>query len=183
MLAQDMINLRNTLDANDVLFCYSGLVTEDVLTGIGLGLKLKLEREDTSKKVARALFSIFVEQVQNIIRYSIERDEPPPESDKEIGYGVLAVGNREDRYFVSCANMIALQDVQRLSRALKNIQSMSHDEIKAAYKKTLKGEVPEGSKGAGVGFLDIAMRATHGFEFDFLDVNDQHAYFCLKAYA
>ncbi len=184
MLAEDMYGLRRTLEANDVIFCYSGLITEEVLSGIGVGLKRKLEKEDANKKTARALFSIFVEQVQNVIRYSAERDEGVPDPRADMGYGVLAVGNSKGRYFVSCANLVHRHDVERLNGWLTEITRMSRDEIKHAYKNKLKAEECDSTKGAGVGFLDIAWRASKGFDFGFLDI-DRHpdsAYFCLKAY-
>ena len=52
---------------------------------------------------------------------------------------------------------------------------------RALYREALCGETPEGSKGAGVGFIDIARRAEHGFEFDIMAVDDKRSYFCLKA--
>ena len=59
---------------------------------------------------------------------------------------------------------------------------MSKDELKARYKKILRGETPEGSKGAGVGLIDIARRSRHGFEFDFAEMDEGLKYFALKAY-
>ena len=52
---------------------------------------------------------------------------------------------------------------------------------RALYRETLCGETPEGSKGVGVGFIDIARRAGHGFEFDIMAVDAKRSYFCLKA--
>lgn len=101
---------------------------------------------------------------------------------KELRYGVLTVGKKDNKYFVSCSNLIAQNDVERLNKNLGNIQSMDAQDLKTLYKKTLKGDTPEGSKGAGVGFIDIARKASHGFEFDFAPVDKDHSYFCLKAY-
>ena len=54
--------------------------------------------------------------------------------------------------------------------------------MRRLYKEILRGNEPEGSKGAGVGFIDIAKRATNGIEFDFTEFDDQFSYFTLKAY-
>ncbi|WP_211563249.1 SiaB family protein kinase [Magnetovibrio blakemorei] len=87
----------------------------------------------------------------------------------------MVVGKKDGKYFVSCANLIAQNDVDRLSGSLSNIQHLAADGLKALYKETLKGDTPEGSKGAGVGFIDIARKASHGFEFDFANVDDNHS--------
>jgi hypothetical protein len=185
MIAMEMLAFRETLTKQGILFCYSGYMTEEVLSGIGNTLKHKLALENTDKKVARGVFSMFVEQVQNVIRYSAEVepiDQEPDNDGVELRYGLLTVGQLDGRHFVACANMVPSQDVERLRGNLTKIQNMDQEELKAKYKEILRGETPEGSKGAGVGFVDIARRATHGFEFDFTDVNSEYAYFSLKAY-
>ena len=182
MLAQQMYQFRDQLAAKGIIFCYSGYMTEEVLTGIGGALKTKLTLEQEEKGRARTLFAIFVEQVQNVVRYSAEKESAEGEDAKELRYGVLTVGKKDGKYFVSCSNMIARNDMDRLQKNLGNIQNMGAQDLKSLYKETLKGDTPEGSKGAGVGFIDIARKASHGFEFDFFPIDAAHAYFCLKAY-
>ncbi len=50
---------------------------------------------------------------------------------------------------------------------------MSKDELKALYKEQLRAEPEEGSKGAGLGFMEIARRASKPIEFDFADVRQR----------
>lgn len=47
------------------------------------------------------------------------------------------------------------------------LRNMTLDEIKQAYRQTLREETPEGSKGAGMGFLTLARDARQPLEFDF----------------
>ncbi len=187
MLAKEMYDFRGYLQEKGIIFCYSGYMTEEVLSGIGSAIKKKLDLENTEKNISKGLFSIFVEQVQNVIRYSAER---VPEAKKEIQndegstelrYGVLTVGKGDELYFVSCGNLIMQPDVERLGASLNHIQHLDKEGLKQLYKKTLKGQTPEGSKGAGVGFIDIARRAKQ-FDYDFIRVDDDHSYFCMKAY-
>ncbi len=58
---------------------------------------------------------------------------------------------------------------------------MSKEELRALYKEQLRGDPEEGSKGAGLGFMEIARRASKPIEFDFIDFDDKHAFFTLKA--
>ncbi len=181
MNAEELYNFRTDLQKQGIVFCYSGFMTEQILTGIAQALKSKMAIEETDKQVAKGVFSILVEQVQNVIRYSAEYD-PPDDATSELRYGVLIVGKINELFHVTCGNLIRIQDVERLGENLSEVQAMDKDELKAKYKETLKGETPEGSKGAGVGFLDIARRARHGFEFDFHPVNGYHSYFSFIAY-
>lgn len=180
MLASNMLEFRNYLRKNGILFSYSGYMTEDTLMGIGDAIKKKMTLDKTDKKTERAVFAVFVEQVQNVIRYSSERQGE--EGDESLSYGLLTVGNMDGKVFITCGNMIAAKDVKRLDEALKSIQGMNRQELKTLWKETLRGETPEGSKGAGVGFIDIALKAQQGIEFDFTPVDDDKSFFTLKAY-
>ena len=180
MLANDMYEFRNYLRETGIIFCYSGYMTEDILVGIGNAIKQKLTMDDEDMKTARAVFSIFVEQVQNVIRYSAEKETK--DNKTELRYGVLTVGREEDKVFVTCGNIIKNSDMIRLKENLTKIKGMDKTGLKKLWKDTLRGETPDGSKGAGVGFIDIARRARQGFEFDFSEVDADVSFFTLKAY-
>ena len=175
------------LHSQRAIFAYSGYVTEPVLSGVGEALKQKLAIDDADTKTLRSVFAVFVEQMQNIIRYSAEKAQAslPPAADtralREIRYGILTIG-REGRDYVVCAgNLVERADVPRLHARLSRIREMSKDELKALYKEQLRAEPEEGSKGAGLGFMEIARRASKPIEFDFTDVDEHHAFFALKA--
>lgn len=181
-----MHQIQETITANDVIFCYSGYMTEDVLLSLGSTIRQKLEIVQADRQVARTVFAIFVEEMQNVIRYSkAVLPEVPEHDDSEaiLRHGFLAVGKEGERYFVCCGNMVLSNDVDRLRGHLDQIKKLDQTELKALYKEILKDEVPEGSKGAGVGFVDIARRAKGDFDYTFEPVNDDRAYFYLRAYA
>ena len=49
------------------------------------------------------------------------------------------------------------------------------------YKETLRSGPEEGSKGASIGFIEIARRASKPIEFDFIETDDRFAFFALEA--
>ncbi len=187
MLASQLMNLRGTLHEGGVIFAYSGYVTEPVLSGVGEALKQKLTIDDADTKTLRSVFAVFVEQMQNIIRYSAEKVESPlpPAADeralKELRYGILTIGKEGSDYVVCAGNLIERADVPRLHARLSRIREMNKDELKVLYKEQLRAEPEAGSKGAGLGFMEIARRASKPIEFDFTDLDENHAFFALKA--
>ncbi len=183
MVASELSSLRGTMQDKGVMFCFSGFMTESILTGIAGAVRQKLEVEDADRKTVMGLFSIFVELVQNVIRYSAEKDGVE-EGDKliDLRYGVITVGRRDDSYFVSCGNMISNKDVDRLSTGLQKILELDRDGLKALYTEVLKGPTPETSKGAGVGFIEIARRSPNGFEYGFEKVDDERTFFAVRAH-
>lgn len=179
MLAQELHDFRSLLRKNGILFAYSGFVSESVLSGVGEALKQKLSIEDTDTKTLRSVFAVFVEQMQNIIRYSAEKDRQ--DIDEGLRYGVLTVGEKDGQYVVHAGNLIEKSDAGRLREKLERVQSMDKDALKAAYKEQLRAGPDETSKGAGVGIIEIARRASEPIDFDILDVDDSHAFFALIA--
>jgi hypothetical protein len=186
MLAQDLLNLRTQLRDAGIIFTYCGYVTEQVLAGVGDALKQKLVIEDTDTKTARSVFAVFVEQTQNIIRYSAEKTEQqapanaettPP---SELSYGIMTVSRDGDSFVIKAGNLIERDDVERLREKLEQIRNADKEELKAMYKETLRGETPEGSKGAGVGFIEIARRSSQPIKFDFTDVDARFSFFALE---
>jgi len=166
------------------MFAYSGYVTEPVLQGVGEALKQKLVIQDADTKTSRSVFAIFVEQMQNMIRYSAEKVPPQmaPDAQIELRYGVLTIGQEESgSYVVHAGNLILRDDIKRMRRRLSEIRDMNKEQLKVAYKEQLKGDPDEYSKGAGIGFIEIARRASKPIEFDFVDVDGEHAFFALKA--
>lgn len=181
--------IQSGLVGEEIFFFYSGYITEDLLLTVGNTIKKKLENVQADKKKSRAVFAIFVEETQNIIRYSkavLHNQSSMQEGAETIDslrHGFLSIGKEKGTYFVCCGNLVLNADVQRMEEHLQKIQALDADGLKAIYKETLKSGPPEGSKGAGIGFVDIARRAKGGFDFKFKDVDDTHKYFYLKAYA
>ena len=95
MKAEKLLQLRHEFHNDGIMFCYCGYMTEEVLFSIGKAIKDKLLIDDVDKPSIRVIFSLFVEQVQNVIRYSNELESK--ETDEkliELRYGVLAIGRK-----------------------------------------------------------------------------------------
>jgi Family of unknown function (DUF6272) len=93
----------------------------------------------------------------------------------------MTVGRSAGGFVVRAGNLVEKADVERLRHNLGQIRDADKDVLKAMYKETLKSEPEEGSKGAGVGFIEIARRASKPIEFDFADVDDRFSFFALEA--
>ncbi len=182
-------DLQTDLSNQEIFFYYSGYVTEELLLSAGKMLRKKLEMVDADRKVSKAVFAIFVEEVQNIIRYSKgilsakQGDPDLDEIEEELRHGFVLIGKTDGRYYVCCGNIVYNEDAERIDKSLQEIQKLDPAGLKLRYKEAMRNPVPEGSKGAGLGFIDIARRASGGFSFEFKPHDDQHKYFYLKAYA
>ncbi len=119
MLASQLMDLRAMLHTQGVIFAYSGYVTEPVLSGVGEALKQKLAIDDADTKTLRSVFAVFVEQMQNIIRYSAEKAQRLAAARcrrrsalREMRYGILTIGKEGNDYVVCAGNLVERDDVQ-----------------------------------------------------------------------
>jgi hypothetical protein len=195
------LDLRRQLESRNIVFSYCGYLNENILTGIGNALQSKMAIDQTDQKVSRGMFSAFVEQVQNVIRYSAETIGPEERvlqeraqnsdafdpraiDDGELRYGLVAIGERADgSRFVTCANMIKNENVERVASSLESIRGLTRKELTSLMREHLKQGPPEGSKGAGVGLISIAREANGNWEYDMVPMpTGDFTFFCLEAY-
>ena len=180
MLGTEVVALRNELEDRNILFAYSGHVSERILAALCDALKHRLTVDHADRAVVRKVFSVFVEQVQNIMRYSAETlPEPPSASPPK---GVITVGYEDGKFFVQCGNPMKSTESGVLQQRLEYIASLDRDQLKTYYKEKLKEEPETGSKGASVGLVEIARRSTEPLKYDFTEIGQGHTLFVLKAY-
>lgn len=185
MTLNDMYELQKDAKKEGVIFCYSGYFSQKILLAVGEAIKHKMNADEIGMTTAKKIFTVFVEQVQNIIRYSSESINDinnVTDAEHELRFGVVVVGkDKRDKFYISCGNKIMLKDKNRLVQNLEEIQNMDKEQLKKAYKEKLKSDSDEYSKGAGIGFLEIARKANEPIVFEFKDTNES-SFFFLQAY-
>ncbi len=181
-LSHQDFDLQAQLGGQNAIFSYSGYLTEDILTSASVSIKQALTMLNAETRIKSRLIYIFIELAQNIIRYSANVLSDPEGNSDALRHGSLMVGVSHGRYFARSNNLVAEHDVQRLTDYLQLIQNLDEAALKALYKKTLRGEIPEGSKGAHVGFIEMVRRADSGFEFEFVKIGAGKTNFCVTAF-
>ena len=153
---------------HQVIFYYVGYFSQNIVAAMAEAVKLQLEVAGVAGPTRRKLFSAFIEMAQNIIHYSADTLTPPSQDNGELRHGSVCIRQESDGHFLLlCANPIAPETAHGLRAKLDALRSMTLEEIKLAYRQTLREEAPEGSKGAGMGFLTVARDAREPLEFDF----------------
>lgn len=76
---------------DEFVLSYSGYVSEDILLAVGDTLRERLEDHARNGTQIRNVFSIFVELMQNIIRYGVEGPQPGPDEGEKPSFGIVMV--------------------------------------------------------------------------------------------
>nr|WP_315430102.1 SiaB family protein kinase [uncultured Albidiferax sp.] len=184
LFAEKYGSFFNLARQHQVIFYYVGYFSQHIVAAMAEAVKLQLEVAGVAGPTRRKLFSSFVEMAQNIIHYSADSLTPQSQDDGELRHGSVCIRREDDgRFLLLCANPVELEIANELRGKLEALRSMTLDEIKLAYRQTLREETPEGSKGAGIGLLTVARDASEPLEFDFdaADGIGQTPIFYLKA--
>lgn len=173
-------NLYKDLKAKSILFCYSGPIDQASIEGVGSTLRKNLELEEAGNVTTLSVFSIFVEQVQNILNYSAEKLSKA-EYDDELKIGIVVIGHEQNgSYFIYCGNRVYNEDISKLSENIDLIRNLNKEELKALYKERRKMEPAPGSKGAGLGLIEMARKAGKPLEYSFEPIDDTFSFFSIK---
>lgn len=153
------------------------MVSQEILVDLGSMIKSSLNLQ--SQKIKK-VFAVFIELAQNILHYSVERKVDA--RGNEGGVGIIQTTEENEIFYVSAGNMVKTSQVEKIKKNCEYVNSLSKDDLKIYYKVKLNKPRPteEGSKGAGVGFIDIARKCDGPLEYKFNKVDEEHTFFTLS---
>jgi len=171
----DVDGIRDLVKKDGVIFLtYGGFLTQTLITGITEALEAEAEQNDLNMGIANNIFTIFIELSQNIMNYSKNQHENNLDVNSE---GLIIVGkDNEQNYYIHSQNIISNKDREKIEPKLKEILSMSKDEIKKRYRELRRSGRHTHDKGGGIGFYEIAKRCDK-ISFEFKKINENKYYF------
>ena len=168
-MAHDLYGLKKDFNEKGIFLTFSGPLSQELMVEIGHTLKQKMQVEEASKTTVVRVFSMVIENAQNIIHYSAEEN-----------LGIITVGREGNHYLVSCGNMVENKNVERLRSRLTKLQTMNPEELKQYYKEKRRKGPDEGSKGGGLGFIEMARKASQPISFRFREIDEKLSFFSVE---
>jgi len=164
----------------NISISYSGPMWDDGIKGIAEMVKTSLSSDDLSSKASKVIFSVFVEQVTNMLMYSAEKVQYGSPPNEEVSTGMLVLGHKGNTYFIQTGNAIKNESIEFIKNRIDHLNSLDKKELRQYHKEMMRGEDdnPE-SKGAGLGLIEIARRATAPIEYTFEPLDDNLSYFSM----
>ncbi|HYE00322.1 MAG TPA: SiaB family protein kinase [Alphaproteobacteria bacterium] len=174
----DLFDLQTQLSRQNLLICFSGPFRHSIIEELGLAVKRYLEQDNVTKSALLDVFSVYVEQAQNVRNYTMRReaDQSLPE-----GSGIVVIGREEEGYVVSSGNLVLAEDVAPLVAHLDRLSGLDKAALKALYKEQAR-RPREDAAGAGLGLIDMARRATRPLRYAVRPVGDRTTFFSLAVH-
>jgi Family of unknown function (DUF6272) len=174
-MTSDLLDFYNNMDAARILFAFKGTISQSMLTQLAVVLRQQAQEEPQMQ----VLFGIFIEMTQNVRHYSAEKSLDSHE--QPYGVGVITVSEEGHIYSISSGNAVTPETASRLTQQCHHLNTMDKPALNKLYKQQLLADPPEGSKGAGVGLIEIARRSDHPLDCYVRDYKEDLQFFILNA--
>jgi hypothetical protein len=153
-----------------------GLISQDILSLIALSLK----RRPDNEVVARRLFALVVELSQNIFHYSAIK-EFSVKDQREIGVGIVAVGESDTHYLVASGNVAHTESASYIARQCDYINTLDSEELKQYYREQRRQPAREGSVGGSIGLIEIARKSGSPIHYEIIPMEDGNVFLIFVA--
>lgn len=132
-MLENPYKFKSELEKEGVFISFVGSISSETVESIGSIVKDEMQRNGTDMTKSLNVFSLFIEQIQNIIHYSKERILNI--DNKESVFGMISVGFRDDKYFIISGNKIDLNQRERITNKLQPILKMDKSELRTYYRE------------------------------------------------
>lgn len=156
----------------NIILTFKGALSQEILVEMGQLIRNHLS---FSKKIKK-IFSVFIELSQNIMYYSAEKEIV---NNKQIGVGIIVFTEASDAYTVYSGNAVKNSDVKSIIKKLETVNKLSNDELKSFFHKERRSSSHPKSRGAGLGFIEIARKSEEAIAFKVCDINDEESFLSL----
>lgn len=166
------------MECKSTIFFYDDIITHSEVEKISCLFSKTMSRLNPEPKLFNSVFSVFIELVQNISRYS---DGTKNINGKNLPYGSIKVmQNSETSYSLETCNIILANSAARLENYLAKVHSMNYQQIKELHREKLINQKNGITKNAGLGILQMALESHNSFSYDFTDNDGSTCFFKIK---
>lgn len=173
----DIFDVYKQMERNDILLAFKGEVTSDLLSSVFQIMETKMDNLNENPKLKRKVYHILVEILQNLYHHL---DEISAEDGDRNKSAIFTIGKKDDIYFIVTGNFIINENIIAFKSRLDEVNSLSKEELKEFYKKTLNNGQMSKKGGGGLGMIDIARKTGEKLDYNFLEIDNKVSFFTLN---
>lgn len=166
--------LERIMAENSVCLIWSGHMSPDVGKEVISFTETKLSEEDVDSHIRRKVFSVLVEILENVAKYS-----PGLEAEKKFGMPVAMIRLEGTVFCLTTGNLILKNEVEQLKEKLDIINKYDKVGLKELFIKSLSGQDIDEDSTGNMGLIDMARKSGSKLTYLFEDVNETYSYYML----
>lgn len=167
--------LEKLMSENNVYLAWSGTISPDVGKEVLYFNEAKLAEEETESNIRRRVFSVLVEVLENVTKYS-----PGKEAEKEFGMPVILIQLEGKIYTLTTGNLILNSAVNQLKKKIENINSRDSSGLKEFFRRSLSKQTDKSDSTGNMGLIHMARKSGGKLIYQFENINEKYSYFTLK---
>jgi hypothetical protein len=172
---KDISQLERMMAENNVYLMWSGHISSDVGKEVLSFTETKLAEEDIESNLRKRVFSILVEILENVAKYS-----PGREAEEQYGMPVAIIKLVNKEYTLSTGNLILNTEVDHLKEKLDTINTYDKVGLKELFRKSLSGQTINSDSTGNMGLIDMARKSGSKLLYQFEKKSDLYSYYTLK---
>ena len=166
--------LERIMAENNIYLIWSGHITTDVEKEVLTFTETKLVEEDIELTLRRRIFSVLVEILENVAKYS-----PGKEPEEKFGMPVAMIRIEGDEYTLTTGNLILNENVEDLKGKLDTINKYDKVGLKELFRKSLSGQTITSNSTGNMGLIDMARKSGSKLVYQFEQINELYSYYVL----
>ncbi len=166
--------LERMMAENNIHLILSGHISPDVGKEVLSFTETKLTEEDVEANTRRRIFSILVEILENVSKYTPSREE-----EEKYGMPVAIIRLEDDDYTLTTGNLIPNAQVDNLREKLDIINTYDKIGLKELFRLSLSGQDISTDSTGNMGLIDMARKSGSKLVYKFEEVNKTYSYYTL----
>jgi hypothetical protein len=166
--------LERLMAENNVNLIWSGHMSPDIGKEVISFTETKLTEGDVEAHVRRKVFSVLVEILENVAKYS-----PGIEAEGQYGMPIAMIRLEGTVFCLTTGNLILKSRVEQLREKLDLINQYDKVGLKELFRKSLSGQDIDVDSTGNMGLIDMARKSGSKLEYEFDTVNETYSYYML----
>lgn len=176
----DLFEIKKSFQRDGTLICFAGPFSHSIIEELGNAVRRYLETEQVGKASMMDVFSIFIEQTQNVRNYAVSK-AAAGDANPDYSHGIVVIGKSAAHYLISAGNLVETGDVGECVALIEHMRSLDKAALKALYKERLRIAPTAGKSGAGLGLIDMARKSALPLEYHLRRIDDRYSFFSVRA--
>lgn len=155
---------------------FSGDLKYEMIQSLISELTQKISIYDFTTAVRKKILNISVECLENIYKYTdneLYKNTP----NFQTKFSVI---KQADEIIISSGNILLTETVEKIKARIDKVNNSTREELFQAYEEVINsGEISK-QGGAGLGFIDMALKSGTRFQYAFTDVENNLFYYEFK---
>jgi hypothetical protein len=171
---KDFSQIEKLMADNNINMIWSGHITSDIGKEVLSIAETKLSEEEIESNIRRRVFSILVELLDNVSKYS-----PGKDAESEFGMPVVIISRNEKAYSLTTGNLILNSQVDHLKEKIDIINNYDKAGLRQFFIKSLSGQRTNTDSTYNMGLIDMARKSGSRLEYQFEKVNELYSYYII----